>query len=125
MRQFALLAAEESLDLAAVDELAALVRSVDENLGPKEVAARLGISVSSLSHALANRDYRRVPAEWLPALVRMDPERRIARWFAALGGFDVTEVDRRTDAEKLAAAVDALEAFGDAGLAALRKAKLK
>lgn len=98
-QQLSLLVAEQAADEAAVDEL--------------------------LAHALAGREYRRLPLEWLPQLVDLDPERRLARWVAGKAGFDVVERDRRTDGEKLAAAVAQLESLGEVGHALIKKAGLR
>lgn len=124
-QQLSILVAEQAADEAAADELLALVRAVVENAGPKAVASRLGVSASHLAHALSGRDYRRIPLEWLPQLVALDPERRLLRRLAGLAGCELVELDRRTDAEKLGAAVEQLESLGEVGHALLRKAGLR
>jgi hypothetical protein len=101
-RQLELQVMDELRDDAAGEELVGIVRSIVENLGQKTVAARIGWKESRLAHALSERE-RHVPARLLAVLARMDPAKRIPRFFAELGGFDLKERDARTDAERLAA----------------------
>lgn len=124
-RQLAFLVAEQAEDESASDDLMQLVRRVVENVGPKEVAARLHVSPSHLAHALSGREYRHMQAEWLPAIDALDPERRIARWFADFGGFDVKERTKRTPTEELAALREVLLRQGETGRRIFEEARVK
>lgn len=123
-RQLHLQVVEEAADQAAEDELAQLLREVVHALSPKEVAYRVGAQVSGISHALAGRDGRQVPARWLAVLARHDPERRIARYFAELAGCDLVPRDRRTAEQRLEALRREVELAGSVGADMLRRAGL-
>lgn len=115
MRQQVLAIVEEEEDRLLAEEFLALVSSVVTSLGAKKVAARLRVSAAALSHGLSRYENRAFRAEWVAIIDAIDPERRLSRWLAEQAGYDVKQVDRRTDAEKLRALLDQVELAGDVG----------
>ena len=125
MRQLSMIAMKTDAYDDAGDELRGLLRDVIENLGVVEVAGSLGVTPRAIYQALSGRDNRKAPVDWLPALLDLDGEGRLIKRLCELAGGDFVPRDRRSPEEKLAALTSQVEQFGEAGLAALRRAGLK
>ncbi len=86
-----------------------LAREAVAEIGPKQVCFDLDISPSQLSHALAQRDYHRVPADWLIYLTaKSRVGDRIAKFFASMRAFDCVPRLTLTDAEQVIRLKDAI-----------------
>lgn len=103
-----------------------VAHEVIRRIGLKEATYALAVSLPHLSNVLANRDNKRIPAKWLPMLDAVDPEHRIATFFAARLGCRLVEVpDVRTPEEQLRDLKAVLGRQGETGQNIMRAAGLR
>lgn len=81
--------------------LLAILRSVVEEIGLKQVAYDLDTSPSQVSNALNERDRHHVPARWLVYLASKSRNDDLAWFFAELRGLSLTTPPALTPEEEL------------------------
>lgn len=98
--------------------LEAIKLAVAEMGGVKELAFQVDSAPSLVSDALAERDRKRVAAEWLVTIVQRAPADSVLlllQKLAALRGFDVRRKKALTPEERLERALEKLRTFGAHG----------